>query len=423
MNQTKFSPYQRNVVVLLAIVQFTIVLDFMVMAPLGDILMKSMQLDTKQFAAAVSAYAFSAGASGLLAAGFADKYDRKKILLFFYSGFIIGTFICGIATTYPVLMAGRIICGLFGGVMGSISMAIVADLFAYELRGRVMGIVQMAFAVSQVAGIPFGLYLANNFGWEAPFLLIVAISIISALAIWKILQPVSKHIGSNGVNPILHLKNTVSNRKYLLPFVTTALLSIGGYLMMPFSTPFIINNVDISQEQLPVIYVATGIGSMIMMPLIGRISDRVGKYPTFLTGSIIAMIMIWVYTHLNPVPVWQVIVVNTVMFAGIMSRMIPSTALMSAIPTLEDRGAFMSINSSLQQVAGGVASVLAGLIIYQQADGKLVHFDTLGYVAIFIMVICAFQMYVISKRVTRKLQQQSKFSGIKVESILEKDEQ
>lgn len=423
MNQTKFSPYQRNVVVLLAIVQFTIVLDFMVMAPLGDILMKSMQLDTKQFAAAVSAYAFSAGASGLLAAGFADKYDRKKILLFFYSGFIIGTFICGIATTYPVLMAGRIICGLFGGVMGSISMAIVADLFAYELRGRVMGIVQMAFAVSQVAGIPFGLYLANNFGWEAPFLLIVAISIISALAIWKILQPVSKHICSNGVNPILHLKNTVSNRKYLLPFATTALLSIGGYLMMPFSTPFIINNVDISQEQLPVIYVATGIGSMIMMPLIGRISDRVGKYPTFLTGSIIAMIMIWVYTHLNPVPVWQVIVVNTVMFAGIMSRMIPSTALMSAIPTLEDRGAFMSINSSLQQVAGGVASVLAGLIIYQQADGKLVHFDTLGYVAIFIMVICAFQMYVISKRVTRKLQQQSKFSGIKVESILEKDEQ
>ncbi|MGZ5254312.1 MAG: MFS transporter [Flavitalea sp.] len=404
MTQKKFSPYQRNVVVLLAIVQFTIVLDFMVMAPLGDILMKSMQLDTKQFAAAVSAYAFSAGASGLLAAGFADKYDRKKILLFFYAGFIIGTFICGIATNYPVLMAGRIICGLFGGVMGSISMAIVADLFAYELRGRVMGIVQMAFAVSQVAGIPFGLYLANNFGWEAPFFLIVAISIISALAIWKILQPVSKHIGSNGVNPIIHLKNTVSNRNYLLPFATTALLSIGGYLMMPFSTPFIINNVGILQEQLPVIYVATGIGSMIMMPLIGRISDRVGKYPTFLTGSIIAMIMIWVYTHLNPVPVWQVIVVNTIMFAGIMSRMIPSTALMSAIPTMDDRGAFMSINSSLQQVAGGVASVLAGLIIYQKADGKLVHFDTLGYVAIFIMVICAFQMYVISKRVTRKFQ-------------------
>ncbi|MGZ5246442.1 MAG: MFS transporter [Flavitalea sp.] len=404
MTQKKFSPYQRNVVVLLAIVQFTIVLDFMVMAPLGDILMKSMQLDTKQFAAAVSAYAFSAGASGLLAAGFADKYDRKKILLFFYAGFIIGTFICGIATNYPVLMAGRIICGLFGGVMGSISMAIVADLFAYELRGRVMGIVQMAFAVSQVAGIPFGLYLANNFGWEAPFFLIVAISIISAFAIWKILQPVSKHIGSNGVNPIIHLKNTVSNRNYLLPFATTALLSIGGYLMMPFSTPFIINNVGILQEQLPVIYVATGIGSMIMMPLIGRISDRVGKYPTFLTGSIIAMIMIWVYTHLNPVPVWQVIVVNTIMFAGIMSRMIPSTALMSAIPTMDDRGAFMSINSSLQQVAGGVASVLAGLIIYQKADGKLVHFDTLGYVAIFIMVICAFQMYVISKRVTRKFQ-------------------
>lgn len=406
MTKLTFSSYQKKVIALLAIVQFTIVLDFMVMAPLGDMLMKSMNLDTKQFASAVSAYAFSAGASGLLAAGFADKFDRKKILLFFYMGFILGTFVCGIATTFPVLMAGRIVCGLFGGVMGSISMAIVADLFEYQLRGRVMGFVQMAFAVSQVAGIPFGLYLANNFGWEAPFLLIVAMSILTALFIWKILKPVSQHMenGSN-LHPFLHLKNTVSNRAYILPFVTTALLSIGGYLMMPFSTPFLINNVKITQQQLPFIYVLTGIGSMVIMPMIGKISDRAGKYPTFIAGSIVAMIMIYIYTHLAPSPIWIVVVVNTIMFAGIMSRAIPATALMSAVPTPEDRGAFMSINSSLQQVAGGVASVLAGFIIYQQASGQILHFETLGYVTLLMIVICALLMFYIDRRVATKIAQ------------------
>src|ERR1700710_508593 len=91
----KFSPYEKLVVTILALTQFTVVLDFMVMSPLGDMLMKSMNLSTTQFGLAVSGYAFSAGISGLLTAGFADKFDRKKLLLFFYTGFIVGTIFCG----------------------------------------------------------------------------------------------------------------------------------------------------------------------------------------------------------------------------------------------------------------------------------------------------------------------------------------
>ncbi|HYC30219.1 MAG TPA: MFS transporter, partial [Chitinophagaceae bacterium] len=333
--------YQKIVIALLAAVQFTIVLDFMVMAPLGDLLMKSMHMHTNQFATAVSAYAFSAGFSGLLAAGFADKYDRKKLLIFFYSGFIIGTFLCGIATTYPLLLVGRIVTGLFGGVLGSVSMAIITDLFSFEQRGRVMGFVQMAFAVSQVAGIPVGLYLANAWGWEAPFLMIVGISIITVVVLAKYLKPVAKHMEMKAnVNPVMHLKKTISNNAYLLPYITTAMLSIGGFMMMPFSTPFVINNLEISQRDLPLIYVITGIASMIIMPLIGRLSDKVGKFPMFVAGSVVAIVMIIVYTHLPPVPLWKLVIVNVFMFSGIMSRMIPSQALMTAIPNMEDRGAF-----------------------------------------------------------------------------------
>ncbi|HSB93785.1 MAG TPA: MFS transporter, partial [Flavitalea sp.] len=379
-NSTPFSPYQKMVIPILAIVQFTVVLDFMVMAPLGDMLMKTMKLDASQFAAAVSVYAFSAGISGLLAAGFADKFDRKKLLLFFYTGFITGTFICAMASTYHMLMVGRIVTGIFGGVLGSISFAIVADLFTFDQRGRVMGFVQMAFAISQVGGIPVGLYLANHFGWEAPFFLIVGLSVLTGLVIIRFLRPVVAHMERKAtVRPVEHLRKTVSNKSYQLPFLTTALLSIGGFMMMPFSTPFIINNLHISQTSLPLIYVITGIGSMVTLPMIGKLSDRIGKYPTFVGGSILAIIMVLIYTNLPPIPVWELILVNMIMFAGIMSRMIPATALMTAIPAMEDRGAFMSINSSLQQVAGGIASVIAGLIIYQQPNGSLQHFNTLGY--------------------------------------------
>lgn len=399
-----FTGYQKLIIALLAIVQFTIVLDFMVMAPLGDLLMKTMDLSASQFASAVSVYAFSAGASGLLAAGFADKYDRKKLLVFFYLGFIAGTIICGTATSYSWLLFGRIITGLFGGVLGSVSMAITTDLFSFDQRGRVMGFIQMAFAVSQVAGIPVGLYLANISDWHAPFLMIVVLSALTLLFLLRRMHPVNEHLRKKiDVNPLVHLKKTVTEKNYLLPFLTTALLSIGGFMLMPFSTPFIINNVGISQQQLPTIYVVTGIASVIILPLIGKLSDKVGKYPTFIGGTVIAIVMVSVFTNLSPIPLWNLIGINTLMFAGIMSRMIPSTALMTAIPTLQDRGAFMSVNSSLQQIAGGIASVLAGLIIIQDTNGKLKNFDVLGYVVITIMVICGILMWYINRQVAKKL--------------------
>lgn len=399
-----FTSYQKIVIALLAIVQFTVVLDFMVMAPLGDMLMKSMHLNASQFASAVSAYAFSAGISGLLSAGFADKYDRKKLLTLFYAGFIAGTFLCATATTFPLLLFARVVTGLFSGVLGAASMAIIADLFSFDQRGRVMGFVQMSFAVSQVAGIPIGLYLANQFNWHAPFSMIVIFSMLTVTFIVYFLKPVTRHLEQRaGQNPVIHLRKTISNRVYWLPFITTALLSIGGFMIMPFSTPFMINNVGVLQKQLPMIYVIVGICSMITLPMIGKLSDRIGKFTTFIAGTILAMIMVVIYTNLTPAPVWEVIVISALMFAGVMSRMIPSTALMTAVPKMEDRGAFMSVNSSLQQIAGGAAAVIAGWVIVQQPGGRLLHFNWLGYVCIGIMVICAFCMYSINKAVLKKI--------------------
>src|SRR5690349_2974374 len=181
--QKVFTKYQTLVIAILAILQFSIVLDFMVLSPLGAQLMLELDITPSQFGIVVSAYALSAGASGLLAAGFADKFDRKKLLLFFYAGFIIGTFLCGIAPDYNFLLIARIITGIFGGVIGSICFAIITDLFPMQTRGRVMGFAQMGFAASQILGIPIGLYLANGLGWHSPFLMIVGVSILAGIFI------------------------------------------------------------------------------------------------------------------------------------------------------------------------------------------------------------------------------------------------
>ena len=243
-----FTSYEKFVIAILSLLQFTVIVDFMVLSPLGAILMPRMGISTSQFGLVVSVYAISAGASGLLAAGFADKFDRKKMLLFFYVGFVLGTLFCGIAGSYPVLLAARVITGIFGGVIGSISFAIITDTFPMEVRGRVMGFVQMAFSASQVLGIPIGLYLATRFDWHAPFLMIVAMATLVGIVIFLKLKPVTGHLhGRSDKNAFVHLWHTASNPYYLRGFMATMLLATGGFMIMPFSSAFLVNNVLIPE--------------------------------------------------------------------------------------------------------------------------------------------------------------------------------
>ena len=396
--------YQKFVMALLAITQFTVVLDFMVMSPLGDILMKSLTINPTKFGIAVSSYAFSAGFSGLLAAGFADKFDRKKLLVFFYAGFIVGTFLCGIAETYETLVAARIFTGIFGGVMGSISMAIVTDLFELNQRGRVLGVVQMGFAASQVLGIPVGLYFANLWGWHAPFMMIVILSTVMFLILIFKLKPVTAHLSEkNERNVLAHFRHVLLLKNYRIAFLSTALLSIGGYLMMPFGSSFAVNNLKVSQEQLPIIFMFTGFSSLIVMPIVGRLCDRYNKFKIFTYGSIWAMVFILIYTNLGPTPLWIIVPLNILLFMGIMSRMIPATTLTSAIPNIQDRGAFMSINSSLQQIAGGLATLIAGFIIVQKdKNSPLEHYPILGIIGAIVMVIAIWFIYRVYRIVEEK---------------------
>jgi predicted MFS family arabinose efflux permease len=399
-----FTPYQKFVIALLSLLQFTVVLDFMVLSPLGDILMKSLHMSTAQFGSVVSAYALSAGASGFLAAAFADKYDRKKLLLFFYTGFVAGTLFCGLAESYHALLLARIVTGIFGGVISSIGMAIITDVFSLQQRGRVLGMVQMAFAASQILGIPVGLYLATKWSWHATFFMIVVLAGIIGILVALKLKPVTAHLAlQTDKHPLLHLWHTIRKKDYRVGFLATALLSMGGFMLMPFTSAFIVNNVLIPQEKLPIIFLFTGLSSIIVMPLIGKLSDRVDKFRVFTAGSLLAAVMVVVYTNLPPIPIWGVIVINMVLFMGIMSRMVPATALNSAVPGQADRGAYMSVNTSLQQLAGGVAAIFAGFVVHQPGDSApLQNFDVLGYIMVGFVLWCIYLVSRVSAMVKRK---------------------
>ena len=400
-----FTRYQLFVVALLAFLQFTVVLDFMILSPLGAILLRELSITPAQFGRVVSAYAFSAGASGLLAAGFADRFDRRRFLLFFYVGFVVGTLLCGLAPTYRTLMAARIITGMFGGCIGSVTFAIVTDLFPLSMRGRVAGIVQASFAGAQVLGLPVGLLLANRWGWHAPFLMIVVVATIAGVAIVVVLRPITDHLAASRAssrNPLQHLIKTATTPRYMAGFAATMLLAVGGFMLMPFGSTFVVQNLHLPMKRLPLLYIVNGVFAMLSGPLIGRLSDSFGRYRTFVLGSVVSVVMVVWYTGLQNASFAVIVTLNVLLFMGISGRMVSSFALSSALPALPDRGAYMSINSSLQQLSGGVAAGVAGLIVHQaNVDAPLEHYQTLGFVAAGVMLLTVVLMYNVHRLVSR----------------------
>jgi predicted MFS family arabinose efflux permease len=396
----KFSGYQKFVVALLAFLQFSIILDFMIISPLGAIIMPDLGITPQRFGEIVSAYAFSAGISGLLAAGFADRFDRKKFLLFFYCGFIIGTGLCALAPNYPLLLVARIVTGLFGGVIGSVVLAIATDLFPLAMRGRVMGVVQTAFSASQVLGIPVGLYIANLWNWHVTFLAIVLVAIPVGLVIVAYMRPVAGHLAlKQETSPWRHLTATITVPRYVMAFATTALLVTGGYMLMPFGSVYTVNNLGVALADLPTVYLASGVFTIFTGPLVGKASDAFGKFRVFVFGCALSITMVLIYTHLGRVSLVTVIAVTVLMFVGIFSRMVPSQALISAIPEITKRGSFNAVGASVQQISGGVASVLAGLVVAQAPNGDLQHFDVLGFVVIGTTLMSLVLMYFIQRAV------------------------
>ncbi|HEY0050006.1 MAG TPA: MFS transporter [Pyrinomonadaceae bacterium] len=397
---------ERIILLLLTVLNFTHILDFMIMMPLGNYLMPYFDISSQQFSMLVAAYTFSAGASGFLAAFFVDGFDRKKVLLFAYAGFLIGTLCCAVSPAYEILLVSRIVAGLFGGLIGAQVLSIVADIVPYERRAAAMGMIMAAFSAASVFGVPFGLYIANLFNWHAPFFFVVVLGVLLAPFLIKFLPKMDAHLHVENrlkISPTQLIGDVFRNSSQLYALALTAFLMMGHFMIIPFINPFMEFNMGFSKTQTPIIYMVGGALTMITSPLIGRLADRHGKYNLFIFLALAGIPLIALITNLPAIPFYFVLCVTGLWFIISAGRFIPAQAMVSNVVPTERRGSFMSFNSSVQQLFVGLASVLAGFIVVKMPDNKIENYEITGYLSIAIILFSIF----IATMLNRKLKEKS----------------
>jgi len=383
------SKKERIIIILLASINFTHILDFMIMMPLGNYLMPFFHISPKQFSFLVAAYPITAFFSGFTAAFFVDRFDRKKILVFAYIGFLIGTLACGFAPSYPLLLAARILTGLFGGLIGAQVMSIIADLFAYERRGTATGAVMSSFAIASTIGVPFSLYLANIFSWHAPFIFVGLLGIAVVPLIVKYIPNVHGHIREKDedAHRFHVLLNVVKSREQRLALLFSALIMMGHFLIIPFVNPYLEFNKNYSKEQTPMVYLFGGIASFFAAIALGKISDKIGKFRVFSWAVFFSVIMVWIITNLPTMPFAIVLVLFAAWFVVATGRAVTAQAMISNVVKAEQRGSFMTFNSSVQQLGTALASFAAGFIVIKDSAGKLHRYEWVGYLSIVVLLL------------------------------------
>lgn len=368
----------------LAAVQFIHIVDFMLMMPLGPQLTQLFGISDAQFGLLISAYTLAGGASGLAATAYIDRFERRRLLLILFAGLAVATLACGLAPTFGTLMAARVAAGLFGGVLGALVQTIVADTIPFERRGAAMGIVMSAFSMATVAGVPASLWLASLLGWHAPFVAIAGVSALVWVLALRQVPTLTAHLGpkQTAEGTLHHLRAVLAERNHWRAFGLSMLMMASSFAMIPYITIFTTTNLGLTAQQVPLIYLVGGAATLFTARLWGRLADQWGKAPTFRLIALLALVPILTLPQLAGVSLVGVLVVTTLFFVLVSGRMVPGMALITSAVEPRRRGAFMSLNNSLQSAAMGVASLVGGLMISRDAQGLVQGYERTGWLAL-----------------------------------------
>lgn len=389
---------ERMYIIILSAIQIAHILDFVIMMPLGPRFMRVFQINTTEFSSLVSAYTFSAGIVGFFGALYADHFDRKKFLLFNFTGFIIGTFMCSIAPNFAALLIARIVAGAFGGILNACVLSMVSDLIPFERRGAAMGVVMSSFSLASVLGVPLGLYIAQIFDWHATFYFIVAVGIVFWILSLIYLPSIKVRTTQLSVKENLkNFKMILSHKDYLQSFLLTSVLGFGIFMIVPFISTYMVGNVGLTEAQLPFIYLVGGTCTVISARLIGKACDRVGSYRVFKYVAFFSIIPIFFLTNLPHVPLVLALCSTSIFMMTGSGRFIPAMTIVSAVVNPKDRGTFMSLESSARQLSSGAASQIAGLIIGSVA-GAMTNYNVVGYIGIATSVVAIYIAYLIKNK-------------------------
>ena len=367
----------------LAGIQFTHILDFMIMMPLGPQFTALFGISNAQFGLLVSAYTLSAGFSGLMAATYIDRFGRKQLLLGMYSLFGLATLACALAPDYVWLMVARVAAGLFGGVLSALSQTIVADVIPFERRGRAMSVVMTSFSVSTVAGVPMGLFLAAHFNWHAPFVGIAVLVGLLSLAAWQTLPRLDAHLHHpERVSVWRGIGQVLAEPNHLKAFAVSGLMMFAAFTVIPYITIYLQSNAGMKTEEVPWIYLCGGLATLLSARYFGRLTDRVGKVQMFQRLALAVTVPLMATTLSQGLPLWGLLAISTLFFTVMSGRMIPGMAMISSAVEPRLRGTFMTLNSAVQSASMGLAALVAGLIIGRDAQGQLTGYWMAGLLGV-----------------------------------------
>ncbi len=381
-------PSENRILRILMGMQFAHMVDFVILMPLGPMLMKKFGIEATQFSFLAATYTFAAGLSGLFSSTFLDRFDRKKALLVVMAGFIVSTAACGFATDFWTLLSGRLLAGIFGGLTNTLVMSIIGDAIPYERRGRATGRVMSAFSVASVAGIPIGLYLATQYNWTTPFLLLSVMTVLLLLFTWFYMPSMRGHIPEikSVKNPLQELAESwrlFIDPAHLRALSLTMALMLSGFSVIPFVSTYLVFNLGFPEKNLSFIFLFGGLVTFFSSRIVGFLSDKYGKHKTFMIMGALAMIPVLTLTNLHTSSMWAILTVTTFFFVFNNGRMVPAMTMITQTVTDSRRGRFMSLNTTVQHLTTSLATVIAGQIVFQPYEGAaLQHYPFAGFFSV-----------------------------------------
>ncbi len=402
--KTKLHRKEVVLVSLLALLNFTHILDTMILMPLGNILMPKWDMDSSQYSKVVSAYSIAAFISSFAAIFYADKFDRKKLLLLAYLGFIVGTFSCAFANGYISLIIARVITGVFGGLISAQVLSIIGDVIPYERRGRAMGLLMGGFAIASVIGVPLGLYFANLLGWHYPFIIIASFGILLFPFLYKYVPSIksTKNKSSSKNDITSNFRNIFLSKEQRTALLFSSLLVMGHFIIIPLINPYMVYNVGVDQDYTPLIYLVGGISALITANFIGKLADKFGKQRVFLICAFTSLIFILAITHMPSISLVLVLFTFAFWFSTATGRTVPGQAMVTQAVTTQNRGGFMSCNSCLQNLSMGLASLMSGWITSSDENFVITNYNILGYISIGLILISITLSYKLEKYIQKK---------------------
>lgn len=378
----ELSPARERVMLFtLMALQFTMIVDFMIMMPLSSQLMAIFDIQPAQFGVLVSSYSIAAGVSSLLASSLGDRFDRRNALLASYVGLLVATLACAYSNTFEILLIARIVAGFFGGVLSSIVLAIVGDVFPPNKRGKAMGIVMLAFSLAAIAGVPLGLFISNHFSWQTPFSFITYAGIVVLIFAYKVVPNVRGHLNQPQVNFFRSYVELFRIPNHWWAFATSCLVMFAGFMVIPYIAPTMVSNTGLTDHELPYIYLCGGAATLFTRPIIGRMTDKHKHWKVLAVTSLLSFIPVILVTQtLQAGFVWQ-LVFATLFFVFVSGRFIPTSALIAASCEPNFRGRVMAFSSAVQNFGSGFAALIAGAIMVKSPSGVILHYDWVGYIA------------------------------------------